>query len=173
MSFYEIVLTLHIVSAAVGVGAAATSDSIFLNSIRNRIISHDQFILIKAASRVVMGGLTHLDKQLSEELIASKQWLFAITGAVSGVSWFTALIVAVVGHVGIVGLTYLALAGIYVLLISAGAVAGYFLLAHLIFWSDVVMPEKKPAKKKPGLILQILLLVVLILSILIIYVGKI
>jgi hypothetical protein len=49
-----------VVSAAVGVGAAATSDAIFLRSIRNRIISRDQYVLVREASRVVVGGLTAL-----------------------------------------------------------------------------------------------------------------
>jgi hypothetical protein len=150
MSIYEIIVTLHVVSAAVGVGAAATSDTIFLRSIRNRNISRDQFVLIRAASRVVFGGLIiltltgiymmflnaelvrmphfqlkmtavvflmlnglifhakllpffkqHMDVKLSKEHISSKQWLFAITGAVSAVSWFTALIIAVMGDTGI------------------------------------------------------------------------
>jgi hypothetical protein len=215
MDFYNIVLTLHVVSAAVGVGAAATSDSIFLNSIRNRIISRDQFILIQAASRIVLGGLTllvltgiflmfknehlmgmphfqakmtvvvilmlngllfharllpffkqNLNEKLSEDLITLKLKLFAITGAISAVSWFTALIIAVIGHVGIVGAGYFTIMGIYLFLIVAGSVASYFILSHLIFWSSQPRVQKSGGSK--GLVHLIVLLVLLVLSFLVI-----
>jgi hypothetical protein len=218
MSIYEIIVTLHVVSAAVGVGAAATSDTIFLRSIRNRIISRDQFVLIRAASRVVFGGLIiltltgiymmfvnpglvrmpyfqvkmtavlilmvnglvfhakllpffkqHMDVKLSKEHISSKQWLFAITGAVSAVSWFTALIIAVMGDTGI---GYVLMAGIYIALMIGGSISAYFILAHLIFWSQRARQETSRTSSSTGIILQILLLVVLIVSIIIVVINQ-
>ena len=212
MTLYEYIVTLHVVSAAVGVGAAATSDTIFLRSIRNRIISRDQYVLIRASSQVVVGGLTllvltgifmtftnpeligmphfqakmtavvilmvnglvfhgkllpffkkHLDTKMPEEWLASKQWFFAITGAVSAVSWFAALIIAVVGDAGI---GYLIFLGIYLAVMIGGSITGYFVLAHLIFWSK---GEKKKVRTKGiDMILQVSLLVLLIVSLIII-----
>jgi hypothetical protein len=214
MSIYEIIVTLHVVSAAVGVGAAATSDTIFLRSIRNRNISRDQFVLIRAASRVVFGGLIiltltgiymmflnaelvrmphfqlkmtavlflmlnglifhakllpffkqHMDVKLSKEHISSKQWLFAITGAVSAVSWFTALIIAVMGDTGI---GYPLMAGIYIVVMIGGSITAYFVLAHLIFWSQGAKQETSGTGSSTGLIMQIVLLVILIASLIIV-----
>lgn len=212
MTLYEIIVTLHVVSAAVGVGAAATSDTIFLRSIRNRLISRDQYVLIRAGSQVVVGGLAllvitgiymaftnpelieiphfqakmtavvilmlnglvfhgtllpflknHMDKKVPEELLASKQWFFAITGAVSAVSWFAALIIAVVGDVGI---GYLIFLGIYIAAMIGGAITGYFVLAHLIFWSKG--EKKKSGKKGIDVLVQVFLLIILVVSLIII-----
>jgi hypothetical protein len=214
MSLYEIIVTLHVVSAAVGVGAAATSDTIFLRSIRNRNISRDQFVLIRAASRVVFGGLIlltltgiymmfvntglvrmshfqvkmtavlilmvnglifhakllpffkqNMDVKLSKEDISSRQWLFAITGAVSAVSWFAALIIAVMGDTGI---GYLLMSGIYIALMIGGSITAYFILEHLIFWSQRARQETSGKSSATGLILQIILLVILIVSLIIV-----
>jgi hypothetical protein len=212
MGLYEIILILHAVSAAVGVGAAATSDTIFLRSIRNRIMSRDQFVLIRAASRVVVGGLTllvltgifmmflnslliymphfqakmtvvvvlmvnglvfhgkllpflkrHMDQKMPEKWLASRQWFFAITGAVSAVSWFTALIIA---YLGDIGMGYLFFIAVYIAAMAGGSVAGYFILAHLIFWS--AGKEKKSSKKGMDMILQVSLLALLLIAIIIV-----
>jgi hypothetical protein len=212
MGLYDIIVVLHAVSAAVGVGAAATSDAIFLRSIRNRLMSRDQFVLIRAASRVVVGGLTllvltgifmmflntrliymphfqakmtvvvvlmvnglvfhgrllpflkrHLDRMMPEKFLARRQWFFAITGAISAVSWFAALIIA---YLGDIGMGYLFFIGIYIAAMAGGSIAGYFVLAHLIFWS--AGKEKKPAGKGKDVILQVSLLAILLIAIVIV-----
>ena len=53
-----LLLILHVIGVAIGVGAAFTSDPLFISSIRNRRISSDQLVLLHAQSRVVLGGLT-------------------------------------------------------------------------------------------------------------------
>ena len=58
MSVYGILTILHIIGAAVGVGAATASDSVFMRAVRNRLISTDQFVLIRSVSHVVQAGLS-------------------------------------------------------------------------------------------------------------------
>ncbi len=58
MTWSEILIIAHIVGAAIGVGAATASDSVFLRSIRNRRITSDQFLLVTSVSDVVLLGLT-------------------------------------------------------------------------------------------------------------------
>ncbi len=179
MSLYGVRTVLHVSGAAIGVGAAAASDSVFLSAIRNRRVSDDQYVLIRATAHVVLAGLAllfltgvalllhnvaiwevlhfqakmtavvvlmangvvfhatvipmlgrHRHETLPERMLTSKQWLFALTGSVSGVSWLAALVLAVVGEMG---LSYLMLMVIYLLLVAGGAVVGYLLLSHLIF----------------------------------------
>jgi hypothetical protein len=60
MYWYEIITVLHVIGAAIGVGAAVSSDAVFMASIRNRRISHGQYLLIHRSSTVVIGGLTLL-----------------------------------------------------------------------------------------------------------------
>lgn len=215
MPWYEILTVTHVVAAAVGVGAATAADSVFLGAIRNRRVNHDQFVLVKASSHVVLAGLSllvitgvilflqdlelwemphfqakmtaiiilmingfvfhgtivpffeeHRHTKLSEESVASRQWLFAATGAISAVSWFAALILAVVGDVE---LGYMVLIGIYIALIVLGTGFGYLLLSHLLFWSeDEEEPrarrDHQPTGKKWSLVVLAVLLVVLVAS---------
>jgi len=179
VTFLGILTILHIVGAALGVGAAAASDSVFLSAIRNRRVSPDQYVLIRATSHVVMGGLTllvlsgiplalddhdrwlqgyflvkmtavlilmlngfvfhlailpflgkHLHGVLTEDVLAPRLWLFACTGALSGVSWFTALLLALVAPAGA---SFAVLLGLYLAAVAAGAATGYLLLAQLLF----------------------------------------
>lgn len=195
MDLYEILTLFHVLAAAVGVGAAAASDSVFLSAIRTRRVSHDQYVLIKASSHVVLAGLSllvltgiallvfnvtlwenahfqakmtavvillangvvfhalvipflarHHYRTLPEHLLASKQWLFAVTGAVSGVSWFTALVLAVLGPLE---MGYLTIMAIYAGFVAVGAGAGYLLLSHLIFWRDRDEDEE-PERGEPA-----------------------
>jgi hypothetical protein len=57
MPLEGLLVIAHIVGAAMGVGSATASDSIFLRSIRNRRISSEQFVLIRSVSDVVLGGM--------------------------------------------------------------------------------------------------------------------
>lgn len=60
MTLYQIITLIHAIGAAIGVGAATASDTVFMASIRNRRITHDQFLLIVRSSHVVLGGLSLL-----------------------------------------------------------------------------------------------------------------
>lgn len=215
MSLYFIITVIHIVSAAIGVGAAAASDSVFMASIRNRRISHDQYLLINRTSLVVLGGLTLLvitgiilvfmnadlwvmahfqakmtaviilminglifhakvlplleqyqHTTMTEELIASRQWLLAITGAVSAVCWFSALIIAVVGDVGAGYFVYIGIMGFFII---TGSVVAHYILTHIVFIKGTAEPESHKAKrestgKKKSIIVLVGLLVVLLIS---------
>lgn len=53
----SLLLLFHFIGTALGVGGATASDMLFLRTVRNRLISRDQFILIRTVSRTVMGGM--------------------------------------------------------------------------------------------------------------------
>jgi hypothetical protein len=53
-----IFVVAHIIGGAIGLGGATMSDLLFFHSIKNRIISKDQFHLLDVASTVVFGGMT-------------------------------------------------------------------------------------------------------------------
>jgi MFS family permease len=57
MPWVEILVVAHVVGAAIGVGAATASDSVFLRALRNRRISSDQYLMITSVSDVVLLGL--------------------------------------------------------------------------------------------------------------------
>ena len=57
---YNIVVIIHLVGLALGVGGATTSDFFFLKSIRDKKITATEFSFLHAASRVVWAGLTVL-----------------------------------------------------------------------------------------------------------------
>jgi hypothetical protein len=52
-----ILVIAHIIGAAIGVGGATMSDLLFFRSMKNRIITTDQFHLLQVASTVVFGGM--------------------------------------------------------------------------------------------------------------------
>lgn len=216
MSWYSILVVIHVVGAAVGVGAAATSDSVFLASIRNRMVNHDQFLLISRASHIVLGGLVlivlsgigllffNLDlwkmphfqakmtaviflivngiifhatviplleenqhKIMPEEFVSSKQWTLAITGTVSAVSWFAALIIAVIGDDVAIG--YFVYLGIYLFMIVAGSVVADFMLTKIIDKKGEAKAESETAKeseasKNISLVTLAVLLLMLIIA---------
>lgn len=57
MEWQPLIVVAHVVGAAIGVGGALATDSVFLRAIRNRRISSEQFVLIRAVSDVVLVGL--------------------------------------------------------------------------------------------------------------------
>jgi hypothetical protein len=57
MSWVDALVVAHVVGAAIGVGAATASDSVFLRAVRNRRVSSDQFLLVTSVSDVVLLGL--------------------------------------------------------------------------------------------------------------------
>ncbi len=180
MPLEGLLIVAHVVGAAIGVGAATASDSVFMRSIRNRRVSSEQFVLIRSVSDVVLAGMAlvavtgigllvlnpeliaqakfqakmlavvallangvvfhvwvfpflkaHRDTWLGEEtLTLGRRWLFAAAGAVSAVSWYTALILGLIDPLE-VGLPLKAL--VFAALLVGGAVAAFLLLSHLIF----------------------------------------
>jgi hypothetical protein len=180
MPWEGMLVVAHVVGAALGVGAATASDSVFMRSIRNRRFSSEQFVLTRSVSDVVLAGMAlvaltgigllllnpeligeakflakmtavatllanglvfhvwvmpflkeNRDTWLGEEaLSAGRRWLFAGAGAVSAVSWFTALILGASGDIQLP--LWVMLLG-YVALLVGGAVTAFLLLSHLIF----------------------------------------
>ncbi|MFN3324672.1 MAG: hypothetical protein ACK5AZ_14340 [Bryobacteraceae bacterium] len=176
MTLLTISTILHLVGAAVGVGAATTSDALFLRSIRNRLISTDQYVLLQGASRVVLAGLAlvvlsglvlvvhnepllarphfqakmtavllllvngvifhawtlpfldrHRDLILEQEAIGARLWTFAVTGTMSVVSWYGALILTQMAGFN---LSYLAFVGVYLAAVVLGSIFAYAVLRY-------------------------------------------
>ncbi len=180
MELQPLIVVAHIVGAAIGVGGAMATDSVFLRAIRNRHISSEQALLIRAVSDVVLIGLgivsltgvtllvlspemigeakfqakmfivvvllfngllfhlhvlpflaRHRDQWLgSEVLTLSRRVVFAVSGAVSGVSWFGALILGA-WEPPDVGLTVQL--AIYLAIAIAAAVTAFLVLSHIVF----------------------------------------
>jgi hypothetical protein len=180
MPWEGMLVVAHVVGAALGVGAATASDSVFMRSIRNRRFSSEQFVLTRSVSDVVLVGMAlvaltgigllllnpeligqakflakmaavvtllangvvfhvwilpylkqHRDTWLGQEaLTTGRRWLFAGAGAVSAVSWYTALILGASGDIELP--LWLMLLG-FVALLVGGAVTAFLLLSHLIF----------------------------------------
>ncbi|HWH23579.1 MAG TPA: hypothetical protein VNW68_01670 [Candidatus Limnocylindria bacterium] len=180
MDWHPLVVVAHIVGAAIGVGGALATDSVFLRSIRNRRISSEQFLLIRSVSDVVLLGLglvaltgvvlllmnpgllgeasfqakmlivlvllinglafhlyvlpylaRHRDLWLEGEVLSRRQrWLFATSGALSGVSWFGALILGAWDPPEI-GLPLKV--AIYAAIAIGASVLAFLILSHVIF----------------------------------------
>lgn len=198
MTLIDIVIILHIVGAAIGLGAATASDSLFLRSIRNRLISSDQFLLLRSAQQVVMAGLAivvisgvalvvhdmelvtsaafqakmiivtllmlngfvfhfavnpylerHRDQPLEEGSLRSRLWIFAISGPLSVVSWYGALVVGAKDEPVLALWVYLV---VYAGLVVGGAMVAYLLLAHMLLApllpEGTPVPSAEPSKGK-------------------------
>jgi hypothetical protein len=180
MPWEGMLVVAHVVGAAIGVGAATASDSVFLRSIRNRRVSSEQFVLIRSVSDVVLIGMAlvaltgmgllllnpdlitqakfqakmlavvtllanglvfhvwifpflkaHRDAWLGEgTLTAGRRLLLAGGGAVSAVSWYTALVLGASGDLDL-GLPLMVLG--FIALLIGGSVMAFLLLSHLIF----------------------------------------
>lgn len=174
-----VVLILHIMGVAIGVGGATATDPLFLSSIRNRKITSDQLVLLHAVSRVVMGGLALVilsgialvwlqpevladgtflakmcivfviaangfvyhrwvlprlegcvDQRMGEEFLSRRLPLMTSSGALSSVSWYSALILGASLHFPIP--FALAING-YLVLAAGAIIAAYLVLSHIVF----------------------------------------
>lgn len=181
---YPIVLVIHLVGVAMGVGGAVTTDATFLRSIWDRKITAGQLQLIEIISKVVITGLgllilsgvslvalnshyfslsdgsqlfwvkmtivailtangvvfhkkilpmlqRHKDTELNTAEVRNKLWLLAITGGLSGISWFTVLTLGVVMQS--VDFSYVLIMNVYLLLVLGAVVTGYFGIYWILF----------------------------------------
>lgn len=72
----------------------------------------------------------HVDEKLDEETLNEELPLLAVTGALSSVSWFSALILGVLLHLS---LPYLLLINIYLVAVVGAVIAAYLVISHIIF----------------------------------------
>lgn len=73
----------------------------------------------------------HTDRPLHQSVgFADKLWTLSIIGAISIVSWYSALLL---GALRTIELPYVFVMTFYVFLVSGGAIFGYLFLSHLIF----------------------------------------
>ncbi len=207
MEFIQpILLIIHLVGVAMGVGGAATTDATFLRSIWDKTITSGQLRLIETISKVVVTGLTllvlsgislvivnphyfslsdgsqlfwvkmtivtilsingyifhkkilpmlqrHQDKSLATDEVRNKLWLLASTGGLSGVSWFTVLILGVMMQV--TDFSYLFIMNFYLLLVLGAVLTGYLGLYFLLFSSlrgaPLLTTNSTELPKKPKL----------------------
>ena len=179
-----ILIIVHIIGVAMGVGGAVTTDATFLRSIWDRKMTSGQLKLIEVISKVVITGLTllilsgislvalnphyfsltdgsslfwvkltivailslngyvfhkkilpllqkHADKNLGTQETRNKLWLLALTGGLSGVSWFTVLILGVMMQV--IDFPYLLILNVYLLLVLGAVLTGYVGIYWLLF----------------------------------------
>ncbi|MEX0668755.1 MAG: hypothetical protein WD061_03405 [Candidatus Saccharimonadales bacterium] len=183
MEITNILVTLHLIGFAFGVGGATVSDMIFLRSVRDNRLSQDKFDLIKTVSKVVWtsvallllsgaalialeyqannGTIPRLDwvffqikltafavlvlngivfhsvvfpamkktigREFFSEAIKHRLWMFALTGGISIVSWYSAFLSVAFGRF-LADFSYLLLLNIYLLLIVGAASSAYFVL---------------------------------------------
>lgn len=71
----------------------------------------------------------HLDEDMTEEEFTSRFWLFSLTGAISIVSWWTVVVLAVLNPT----LPLLFILNIYVLIVAFATLFGYLMITHTIF----------------------------------------
>ncbi len=181
---YPIVLVIHLVGVAMGVGGAVTTDATFLRSIWDRKITAGQLQLIEIISKVVVTGLgllilsgislvalnphyfslsdgnqlfwvkmtivailsvngivfhkkilpilqRHKDTDLNTPEVRNNLSLLAITGGLSGISWFTVLTLGVVMQS--VDFSYLLIMNVYFLLVLGAIITGYFGIYWILF----------------------------------------
>jgi len=71
----------------------------------------------------------HLGDDMREEELSEKFWLFALTGAISIVSWWSVILLAGLRP----DFPVLFILNIYLLIIAFGSLFGYLMLTHVIF----------------------------------------
>lgn len=195
-----VVLIMHLIGVAMGVGGAVTTDATFLRSIWDRTITKGQLELIEIISKVVVSGLglliltgislvalnphylslddgsqlfwvkmtlvlilsingalfhqkilpilrRHQDKNLASEEVRNKLWLLASTGGLSGISWFSILILG--KGMQITDASYLLIMNVYLVLVLGAVLTGYLGLYWILFSSLRNSPLMQPSKESP------------------------
>jgi len=75
----------------------------------------------------------HADKELNSAEVRNKLWLLAVTGGLSGISWFTVLILGVMMQV--TDYSYLLIMNVYLLLVLGAVLTGYVGIYWILFSS--------------------------------------
>lgn len=183
MDLQTVLVTLHLIGFAFGVGGATSSDLVFLRTIKNGKISRDEFNIIKTLSTIVWASVVLLlvsgaalmawqqyqigevprfgwsffqlkmvafaavvingvifhflvfpqfkkaiGKSFRSAAMKMKYPLFAITGAVSIVSWYTAFFMVAFGRF-FIDFSFIALLSGYVTAVAAAAVGAYVVIS--------------------------------------------
>lgn len=183
MDLQTVLVALHLIGFAFGVGGATSSDLVFLRAIKNGKISRDEFNIIKTLSTIVWASVVLLlvsgaalmawqqyqvgevprfgwsffqlkmvafaavvingivfhflvfpqfkkaiGKSFRSAAMKVKYPLFAITGAVSIVSWYTAFFMAVFGRF-FIDFSFIALLSGYMIAVAAAAAGAYVVIS--------------------------------------------
>jgi len=182
MDLQTILVTLHLIGFAFGVGGATSSDVVFLRTIKNGKISRDEFNIIKTLSTVVWASVvlllvsgtalmawqqyqigevprfgwsffqlkmlafaivvlngvvfhyfvfSHFEKSVGKSFrskaMKAKYPLFAVTGAVSIVSWYTAFLMVAFGRF-FIDYSFVALLAGYIFAIVVASIGAYIVI---------------------------------------------
>lgn len=60
MDLHQILIFGHIIGTAIGLGGATIADILFFRSIRDKKISHDEYLTLKLLSKIIMTGFIFL-----------------------------------------------------------------------------------------------------------------
>ncbi len=214
MDLQTILVTLHLIGFAFGVGGATSSDLVFLRAIKNGKISRDEFNIIKTLSTIVWASVVLLlvsgaalmawqqyqigevprfgwsffqlkmvafaavvingivfhylvfpqfkkaiGKSFRSAAMKMKYPLFAITGAVSIVSWYTAFFMVAFGRF-FIDFSFIALLSGYVTIVAAAAVGAYIVISLYGSGKGEIVETGKRVLIKSLLLSSIFLLVV-------------
>jgi len=78
----------------------------------------------------------HVERELTQELLGHRIWVFAVAGTVSIVSWYAPLLLILVGRTGF---GFWINVGIYAAVVVVGVVVAYLLLTH-----SIIAPRQEP-----------------------------
>ncbi|MEX0748562.1 MAG: hypothetical protein WD467_00375 [Candidatus Saccharimonadales bacterium] len=182
MDSHLVLIALHLLGFAFGVGGATASDAIFVRSVKDGKVTRSEYNILKTVSIIVWTSVTILilsgtllmllelqqggdiprlgfsffqlkltafallvangvvfhfrvfpllkstiGQSFREEGVRHKYWLFALTGGISIVSWYTAFLAVAFSSV-LIDYPYLFLLNIYGLLICGAALSAYLVL---------------------------------------------
>jgi len=130
-------------------GSVAVSGMFFAKMTIVLIILLNGFAFKKLAFPVLKACV---DRPLHQDGgFAKNLWLLSLIGAISIVSWYSALLL---GALRTIELPYIFVMTLYVFLVSAGAIFGYLLLSHLIsaprYKTEQEKTEQTPRRRLAG-----------------------
>ncbi len=115
----------------------------------------------------------HADKELNSDETRNKLWLLAVTGGLSGISWFTVLILGVAMQV--TDFSYLFIMNVYLLLVLGAVLTGYIGIYWILFSSlrgakpktsnNTELPKKAKIAHLNEILMGIVIAVVLIIGV--------
>lgn len=215
MDFYTILIALHLIGFAFGVGGATSSDVVFLRAIRNGKVSKEEYNIIKTLSSVVWASVVVLiasgamllalqqyqigeiprfswsffqlkmvaytlvvinglvfhfmvfplirqsiGKSFRTQAMKRKYGLFAITGAISIVSWYTAFFMVAFGSVFFIDFSFTALLAGYLTLIAGATIGAYSVIKLYGDGKGALVDDIKKALIRLALLLALFVVIV-------------
>lgn len=110
----------------------------------------------------------HEDKSLASDEVRTKLWLLASTGGLSGISWFSILILG--KTMQITDISYFLIMNLYLVLVLGAILTGYLGIYWILFSSLRNTPLMQPGKESPRkpkfpLLNRILMAIVIVVAV--------